>query len=155
VPSQSIAQNLAFVNWSMLVALALGCFGIVVLGRLRTGATRGFLGFTAFCAAAFAALAWLSDTALPTAVLDSPVVVDPAWQAPRRPPWRCSRRARSPPRRDPAGLAAVPVAVGGLLVGVACSSSEPSAGRAARSTASRSSSSRGCSRRRPEGSSER
>ncbi len=84
MPSQAIGQNLAFVNWSMLTALALGCFGVVVLGRLRTGATRGFLGFTAFCAAAFGGLAWLSDTALPATLVDSPVVIDPAWQTARQ-----------------------------------------------------------------------
>jgi hypothetical protein len=120
VPSQAIAQNLAFINWSLLTALALGCFAVVVLGRLRTGATRGFLGFTAFCAAGFGALAWLSDTALPTAVLDSPVVVDPAWQAPRQAALAlfaaCAVAYLVAIRR---GSRAVPVAVGGLLVGAA------------------------------------
>jgi hypothetical protein len=84
VPSQAIAQNLAYINWSVLTALALGSFAIVVLGRLATSATRGFLSFTAFCAAAFGVLAWLSDTALPSVVVDSPVVSDPAWQTPRQ-----------------------------------------------------------------------
>jgi hypothetical protein len=84
VPAQAIAQNLAFINWSVLTGLALGCYGLVVLARLRTGATRGFLAFTAACAVGFGALAWLSDTALPEAIIASPVVADPAWDLPRR-----------------------------------------------------------------------
>ena len=45
--STSIAQNLAFVNWTVLTGLALGSYGAVVLLRRRTSATSGFLGFTA------------------------------------------------------------------------------------------------------------
>jgi hypothetical protein len=63
----------------------------VVLVRVRTEATRGFLLFTALCAGGFGVLAWLSDGALPAAgaseilgTSGSPVVTDPAWDAPRR-----------------------------------------------------------------------
>jgi hypothetical protein len=84
VPAQTIGQNLAFINWTVLTGLALGSFGVVVLGRLVLGATRGFLSFTAFWAAGFGALAWLSDGALPTRLVGSPVVADTAWDVPRR-----------------------------------------------------------------------
>jgi hypothetical protein len=83
VSSVQIAQNLAFINWTVLTGLALGSYAAVVLLR-RTGATRGFLGFTTVCAIGFGLLAWLSDGALPTSLGDSPVSADPAWDAPRR-----------------------------------------------------------------------
>jgi hypothetical protein len=84
VPATQIAQNLAFINWTVLTGLALGSFGAVVLLRRRTSATSGFLGFTSVCALGFGFLAWLSDGALPTTLGSSPVVIDPAWDAPRR-----------------------------------------------------------------------
>ncbi|HYN47749.1 MAG TPA: hypothetical protein VER83_02720 [Candidatus Nanopelagicales bacterium] len=85
MPAEQIARNLAFVNWTLLAGLAVGSFGAVVLLRLRTEATKGYLGFTALCAAAFGALAWLSDGALPAAAAaGSPVTVDPAFEVPRR-----------------------------------------------------------------------
>src|SRR5204863_496617 len=61
-----------------------GAFGAVVLGRLRTDATRGFLAFTAFCASIFGLLAYLSDTALPATVPGSAIIPDPAFDQPRR-----------------------------------------------------------------------
>ena len=84
MPAERIAENLAFINWTLLTALAIGSFGAVVLARLRTAATRGFLAFTAACSVAFAALAWLSDGALPATLGDSPVTTDPVWDGPRR-----------------------------------------------------------------------
>jgi hypothetical protein len=85
VPAEQIARNLAFVNWTLLACLAVGSFGAVALLRLRTEATKGYLGFTALCAAVFGGLAWLSDGALPAAAAaGSPVTVDPAWDIPRR-----------------------------------------------------------------------
>jgi hypothetical protein len=91
VPAQQIASNLAFINWTVLVALAAGSFTLVVLARLRTEATKGYLAFTAFCAAGFGVLAYLSDGALPAtdvlaslAASTSPVIGDPAFDAPRR-----------------------------------------------------------------------
>jgi len=65
VPADRIAENLAYINWTVLTGLAIGTFGAVVLARLRTSATRGFLAFTAACAVGFALLALLSDLALP------------------------------------------------------------------------------------------
>ena len=79
-----IAQNLAFINWTVLTGLALGSYAGVVLLRRRTTATPGYLRFTTLCALAFGVLALLSDGALPSTLADSPVVVDPAWDAPRR-----------------------------------------------------------------------
>ena len=84
MPAERIAENLAFINWTVLTSLAVGSFGAVVLGRLGTDATRGYLGFTAFCAAILAVLALVSDRALPGSVSGTPVVVDPAWEVPRR-----------------------------------------------------------------------
>ena len=84
MPAERIAENLAFINWTVLTALAVGSFGAVVLARLRTAATRGFLSFTAACAVILGILAFLSDQALPPTLGDSPIVVDPAFDAPRR-----------------------------------------------------------------------
>jgi hypothetical protein len=91
VAAEQIAQNLALINWTVLAGLAVGAFAVVVFGRLRTEATKGYLAFTALCAAAFGVLAYLSDTALPlplaTAELatgGSPIVTDPAFEGPRR-----------------------------------------------------------------------
>ncbi len=83
MPASQIAQNLAFINWTVLTGLALGSYGAVVLLRLRSAATGGFLGFTTLCAVGFGILAWLSDGALPTTLGDSPVAIDAAWDAPR------------------------------------------------------------------------
>ena len=84
MPAERIAENLAFINWTVLTGLAIGSFGAVVLARLRTDATRGFLAFTAACAVVFGILAYFSDQALPAALAGSPVVTNPAFDAPRR-----------------------------------------------------------------------
>lgn len=78
-----IAQNLAFINWTVLTGLALGSYAAVVLLRRRSAATRGYLGFTTCCAVGFGVLAWASDGALPASLGSSPVTVDPAWDGPR------------------------------------------------------------------------
>ena len=65
MPAERIAENLAYINWTVLAGLAIGSFGAAVLGRLRTDATRGYLGFTAFSAGLLAILGVLSDDALP------------------------------------------------------------------------------------------
>jgi hypothetical protein len=83
VPATQIAQNLAFINWTVLTGLALGSYGAVVLLRRASAATRGYLGFTTACAIGFGLLAWASDGALPGSLGDSPVVADPAWSGPR------------------------------------------------------------------------
>jgi hypothetical protein len=84
VAATQIAQNLAFVNWTVLTGLAFGSFAAVVMLRRRTTATPGYLRFTTICAVGFGVLAWLSDGALPASLGSSPVVVDPAWDVPRR-----------------------------------------------------------------------
>ncbi len=84
MPATQIGQNLAFINWTVLTGLALGTYVAVVLLRERTTATSGYLAFTTACAVGFGALAFVSDGALPTSLGDSPVVVDPAWDEPRR-----------------------------------------------------------------------
>jgi hypothetical protein len=84
VPAERIAQNLAFINWTVLTGLAVGAFAAVVLARLRTDATRGFVGFTAFCGLLLGLLALASDGALPPMLADSPVLAEPAWGPPRR-----------------------------------------------------------------------
>ena len=83
--AQQIAENLAFINWTLLAGLGVGAFGAVVLMHARTAATRGFLGFSAACASGFGLLAHLSDGALVQAASTpgSTVVLDPAWSAPR------------------------------------------------------------------------
>ena len=84
MPAQRIAENLAFINWTVLTGLAVGSFAIVVFGRLRTDATRGYLAFTAACAIGFGLLAWLSDTSLPSAVGAAPVAVTSGLDGLRR-----------------------------------------------------------------------
>lgn len=84
MPAERIAQNLAFINWTLLVGLAVGSAAVVVIGRLQTDATRGYLAFTAFCALLFGILAYASDGVLPVSLGQSPVVADPAWDSPRR-----------------------------------------------------------------------
>ena len=83
VPAEQIASNLALINWTVLAGLAVGAFGVVVIARLRTGATRGYLAFTAFAAAGFGVLAYLSDTGLPP-IATGPVSANPAFDVPRR-----------------------------------------------------------------------
>ncbi|MEO7665012.1 MAG: hypothetical protein ABIV26_07775 [Candidatus Limnocylindrales bacterium] len=84
MPATQIAENLAFINWTVLTGLAIGAFGAVIVGLLRTSATKGYLGFVALTAAAFAGLAWLSDGALPNpAISDSRAMWDLAWWGPR------------------------------------------------------------------------
>lgn len=84
MPAERIAENLAFINWTVLTGLALGSFAAVALASLRTEATRGFLAFTGSCAVALAILAFLSDQALPATLGGSPVVADPTFDQPRR-----------------------------------------------------------------------
>ena len=62
MPAEQIAASLAYVNWTVLTGLAVGSLGAVVLGMLRTSATKGYLGFVALTSAAFGLLAWLSDS---------------------------------------------------------------------------------------------
>jgi hypothetical protein len=84
VGAERIGENLAFINWTVLTGLAVGSFAAVVLARLRTDATRGFLAFTAACSVVLGALAFASDQALPATLAGSPVVLDATFDVPRR-----------------------------------------------------------------------
>jgi hypothetical protein len=93
VPAEQIAENLAYINWTVLTGLAVGSFWAAALGRLRTEATTGYLGFVALSAAVLAALAALSDGALPALGVATAGAVpstgpispaDPAWEPIRR-----------------------------------------------------------------------
>jgi hypothetical protein len=64
--ASGIAQSLAYINWVVLASLAVGAFGVVAIARLRTDATRGYVGFMAATAAALGGLAFLADLALPS-----------------------------------------------------------------------------------------
>jgi hypothetical protein len=66
VPFQTVAQALAFINWTVLVSLAVGSWALVVVLARATDATRGYLAFTAGLAGVLGALAWLADTSLPS-----------------------------------------------------------------------------------------
>lgn len=84
VSATQIAQNLAFINWTVLTGLAFGTYGALSLLRRRSTATGGYLGFATVCALAFGVLAWLSDGALPDVQGASPIALDPTFDLPRR-----------------------------------------------------------------------
>lgn len=84
MPAEPIASNLALINWTVLTSLAVGTFAVVVLTRLSTSATRGYLAFTALCAVGFGVLAYLSDTGLPSVTAGSPITANEAFDVPRR-----------------------------------------------------------------------
>lgn len=64
--STKIIEALAYINWTVLMGLAVGVLGLVSVLRQATDATKGFLGFSAFCAGLLALLALASDGSLPT-----------------------------------------------------------------------------------------
>ena len=84
MPAERIAESLAFINWTVLTTLAVGTFAAVVAGRFLTAATKGYLAFTAFSAAAFGLLAFLADGGLPALSPELAVRADPTWELPRR-----------------------------------------------------------------------
>ena len=91
MPAEQIAQNLALINWTVLAGLGVGSFAVVVFARLRTEATKGYLAFTAFAAAAWGGLAWLSDGALPPG--PPPAAPDASWVLAPDPAWADARQA--------------------------------------------------------------
>jgi hypothetical protein len=82
MPATAIAHSLPFVNWTLLLTLALGAHAAVVGGRLLTEATRGYLAFIAACATLLGGLAWLADGALPVPA-GMAIRPDPALDGPR------------------------------------------------------------------------
>jgi len=81
VPAERIGESLAYINWTVLTGLSIGSFAAVALGRLRTSATRGYLGFTGIVAGLLGLLALASDNGLPVA---GAIVSDPSWDPARR-----------------------------------------------------------------------
>lgn len=65
MPAQTIAQSLAYINWTVLVALALGSLAFVVAIRELAPASRGYLTFSGVAAALLALLALAADLGLP------------------------------------------------------------------------------------------
>ncbi len=83
VPSPTIAESLPYINWTVLVGLALGVLALANVLRQTTEATRGFLGFSAFCAGLLALLALASDGSLPTPT-DLAITANPQLDPMRR-----------------------------------------------------------------------
>ena len=65
VAPQSIVEALAYINWAVLAALAIGSFTLAWLLRQATDATKGYGGFTAFAAALLGVLLFFADQSLP------------------------------------------------------------------------------------------
>jgi hypothetical protein len=63
--SPAIVQALPYVNWIVLVALAVGSFAYAAFARQVSDVTRGYAGFSAFAAVLLAMLALASDFGLP------------------------------------------------------------------------------------------
>jgi hypothetical protein len=63
--AETIFLSLSFINWVVLVSLAVGSHAALLLVTYRAPATRGFRGFAVFAAGGWAFLAWLADGALP------------------------------------------------------------------------------------------
>jgi hypothetical protein len=84
VPTRSIVEGLAYINWTVLAGLAIGCFAAVVTLRLSTTATRGFLAFSAAVAALLGAVALLADGSFAQPAPDLPVSLDPTFDGVRR-----------------------------------------------------------------------
>jgi hypothetical protein len=70
---ESVARSLAFINWVVLVALAVGSLAALLLLTHRAESTRGYRGFTVFAAGGWAFLAWLADGALPAPDASAPI----------------------------------------------------------------------------------
>jgi hypothetical protein len=62
---QTVAAALPYVNWMVLVTLAVGSFALVALIHERTDATRGYIAFSALLAGLIGLLALASDSGLP------------------------------------------------------------------------------------------
>jgi hypothetical protein len=71
--AESVARSLAFINWVVLVGLAVGSLAALLLITHRAESTRGYRGFTIFAAGGWAFLAWLADGALPSPDAAAPI----------------------------------------------------------------------------------
>lgn len=85
MPAHTVAQALAYINWTLVLALGLGCFAAAVLFRRTTNPTGGYLSAVCGFAAVFGILAWLADTGLPApiglVISAAPAGIDQARQA--------------------------------------------------------------------------
>ena len=84
MPTRSIVEGLAYINWTVLAGLAVGCFAAVVALRMATDATRGFLAFSAVIAAMLGGLAFLADAAFPATPPSIGVPLEPTLDLLRR-----------------------------------------------------------------------
>lgn len=84
MPAGAIVESLPYVNWLVLSGLAAGSLAAVAVLRVRAEGTRGFLAFTAFCAALLAGIALLADLALPVPDPALAIVAAPSLDAVRR-----------------------------------------------------------------------
>ncbi|HEY8168102.1 MAG TPA: hypothetical protein VIF84_05250 [Candidatus Limnocylindrales bacterium] len=65
MPDRSVLESLAYVNWTLLLSLAVGSIAMVAILRRRTDATVGYLGFMTATAAVLAGVTLLLDGSLP------------------------------------------------------------------------------------------
>lgn len=83
--TQTITQSLAYISWVLLLGMGLGMLALVALLQQATDATKGFLGFTAVCAALCGLLVLLIDGGLPDpgklAIAAAPALDGPRWLA--------------------------------------------------------------------------
>ena len=93
--AESVARSLAFINWVVLVGLAVGSLAALLLITHRAEATRGYRGFTVFAAGGWAFLAWLADGALPSPDAAAPIHAAGA-EIELHPLPRASRRITAP-----------------------------------------------------------
>jgi hypothetical protein len=73
-----IVDSLPWVVSVLVFSLAFGSFAFVVVSRWRTDATRGYLGFTAFCAGLLALFALATKLLGPPAAAEEVVRIGPA-----------------------------------------------------------------------------
>lgn len=84
MPTRSIVEGLAYINWTVLAGLAIGCFAAVATLRLTTTATRGFLAFSTVVAAILGGVALLADGSFSQPAPDLPVSLDTTLDGVRR-----------------------------------------------------------------------
>jgi hypothetical protein len=65
VASRTVVEALPYINWSVLMGLALGSLGLAYLLAQLSDATSGYLGFSAFCAGLLGLLVLATDPSLP------------------------------------------------------------------------------------------
>ena len=84
MPTRTIVEGLAYINWTVLAGLAVGCFAAVAALRRTTDATRGYLAFTALLAVLIGGLALMADGSFPAQPPVLAVPLDPSLDGLRR-----------------------------------------------------------------------